>query len=293
MTDTRTLLQQPYHHPQAVKHFLAHFGLVPRTPGLTFLENILSRFSALPYENLSKILKLNRHFLSLERIRLPEEVMEDFARHHLGGTCFSLSYFLQSILMQMGYNSHIVMADMGARQNVHCAVVVQLTEKKYLADPGYLLMQAMELHPDKSRLYRTPHTGVEVKFDRSREFYQLYTFDRQTIQLRYTFCDRPTPIGEFTGHWLASFYQGTMHGICLTQLRPDGLVYVHDNYLQVATPQGKRKKRLQDDYYDVVSQLFAIEPELLERAQLAMAENMELEQIHGLFRPKTVSTTNQ
>lgn len=289
MTNAAATLQQPFHHPNAVKHFLAHFGLVPRTPDLTFLERILSHFSSLPYENISKILKLNRHFLSVDRIRLPEEVMEEYARHHLGGTCFSLSYFLQSILLQMGYTSYIVMANMGPRENVHCALAVQLNGVKYLADPGYLLTQAMELHPDRTRLYRSPHTGVEVKFNRSLACYQLYTFDHQTIKLRYTFTDRPTPIEEFMEHWLASFYQGTMHGICLTQLRQDGLIYVHDNYLQMATAQGKRKRRLHDDYYRVVAELFAIEPELIERAQLAMAENMELEQVHGLFRPKTVS----
>jgi arylamine N-acetyltransferase len=276
----------PFHHDAAVRNFLGHFGLTAQSPDRDFLTRILHHFAKLPYENLSKIIKLNHHFLSIERIRLPEEVMEGYLRHNLGGTCFSLSYFLQSILLQLGYSSYIFMADMGSRPNVHCALIVQLEGARLLVDPGYLLTRAMEIHPDRARIYETPHTGVEVSFDRRSERFGLSTFDRQVKKLRYTFHDRPTPLAEFLEHWLASFYQGMMHGICLTQLRPEGLVYMHDDYLQIATPQGRRKRRLKEEYPRVVSQLFAIAPEWIERAQLALTENMELEKVYGIYRPR-------
>lgn len=293
MADKTPLLLNPFQHDAAVRHFLGHFGIAPRTPDRPFLEKILGSFARLPYENISKIIKLNRHFLELERIRLPEEVMEGYVRHNLGGTCFSLSYFLQSILLQLGFTSWIFMADMGTRANVHCALIVQLDGSRLLADPGYLLSRAMEIHPDHSRLYETPHTGVEIKFDRGRERYGLYTFDRQVKKLRYTFSDRATPPEEFLQHWLASFYQGMMHGICLTQLRPEGLIYMHDDYLQIATPEGRRKRRLKEEYPRVVSQLFAIAPEWIERAQVALAENMEMEKRHGIYRPKSPAKSRE
>ncbi len=291
MAEEKPILLNPFQHDAAVRHFLGYFGLAQRTPDREFLEKILGHFAKLPYENISKIIKLNRHFLSIERIRLPEEVMEEYVRHNLGGTCFSLSWFLQSILLQLGYHSQIFMADMGSRTNVHCGLIVHLQGAQYLVDPGYLLTRTMEIHPDRSRIYETSHTGVEIKFDRARERYGLFTFDRQVKKLRYTFKDRPTPLEEFLQHWLGSFYQGMMHGICLTQLRPEGLVYLHDNYLQVATPDGKRKRRLKEEYPRVVSELFAIAPEWIERAQLAVAENMELEKVHGIYRPKSVAGT--
>lgn len=286
MSEATPLLLNPFQHRSAVNHFLGHFGLVASTPDHTLLEKILRHFSQLPYENISKIIKLNQHFLSVERVRLPEEVMEGYARHNLGGTCFSLSYFLQSILLQLGYSSWIFMADMGSRTNVHCAIMVHLEGKRFLVDPGYLLTRTLELHPDRTRLHTTPHTGVEIKFDRIHERYGLYTFDRQVKKLRYTFHDRATPLDEFLQHWLDSFYHGLMHGICLTQLRPEGLVYLHDDYLQIATPEGRRKRRLKEEYPQVVSQLFAIAPQWLEEAQQAILENMELEKVHGIYRPR-------
>lgn len=293
MADKIPLILDPFQHDTAVRHFLGHFGLAPRTPDRPFLERILACFARLPYENISKIIKLNRHFLDIERIRLPEEVMEEYVRHNLGGTCFSLSYFLQSILLQLGFTSWIFMADMGSRTNVHCALIVQLEGSRLLADPGYLLSRAIEIHPDRSRLYETPHTGVEIKFDRTHERFGLSTFDRQVKKLRYTFSDRPTPAAEFLQHWLASFYQGMMHNICLTQLRPEGLIYMHGDYLQIASPEGRHKRRLRQDYPQVVSQLFAIAPEWIERAQLALTENMEMEKRHGIYRPRSATESRE
>jgi len=275
----------PSDHPQALRHFLAHFGLVPRSPNWAFMERILGAFARIPYENISKILKLNRHFTSPGHFRLPEEVVEEHIRYNFGGTCFSLSFLLHSVLTQTGFINYIVMADMGRRRNVHCALVVDISGVKYLVDPGYLLSQSMELSKDKARLYRSPQSGVEIKFDRRSESYHLYTFDQQLIKLRYTFLDRPTPMSDFLQHWGASFYQGTMHGICLTQLRSEGMIYVHDHYLQMATPAGKTKRRIKDHYPEMVGEIFAIAPRWVEAAQAAIEENKQLEQRFGLYVP--------
>jgi arylamine N-acetyltransferase len=275
----------PSGHPQAARHFLAHFGLVSRSPDRAFLERILDAFARIPYENISKILKLNHHFTTPEHLRLPEEVVEEHIRHNFGGTCFSLSFLLHSILTQTGFINYIVMADMGRRRNVHCALITDIRGTKYLVDPGYLLTQSMELSKDKTRLYRSPQSGVEIKFDRQVESFQLYTFDQQLIKLRYTFQDRPTTMSELLQHWGASFYQGTMHGICLTQLRTDGMIYVHDNYLQIATIAGKKKRRIKDHYPEMIGEIFAIDPRWVEAAQAAIEENKQMEQQFGLYVP--------
>ncbi|HOT96708.1 MAG TPA: arylamine N-acetyltransferase [bacterium] len=290
MTDPLAPPLNPWRHAAAVRHFLGHFGLAAGAPDHLQLEKVLFHFSRLPYENISKIVKLNHHFRTIERIRLPEEVMDDYVRHNLGGTCFSLSFFLQCILLHLGYSAYIVMADMGSRRNVHCALIVELQGGKFLVDPGYLLTRAMAFHRDRSSIHTSPQSGVELRYDHARERYALSTFDRQVKKLRYTFEDRSAPPAEFLQHWLDSFYQGMMHGICLTQLRAEGLVYLHDDYLQIATPEGKRKRRLKQEYPRVVSQLFAIAPEWIERAQVALAENMELEKVHGIYRPGPLGT---
>jgi arylamine N-acetyltransferase len=286
MSQPTEIRLDPANHAYAVRRFMDYFVIKLQHPDDDTLRAVLSAFAAFPYENISKIIKLNAHFLSSERVRLPEEVMEDYEHHRLGGTCFSLSFFLHSILYHLGFHSYIVMANMGQRANVHCCLVVLLNDRLYLVDPGYLLTQPMQIHPDRPRLYKAPHSGVELRFDSESERYRLFTFDLNTIKLRYDFSVTPTPLPEFLGHWLASFYQGTMHGICLTQLREDQLVYLHGDYLQITNMAGKSKQHLGSEYERTVRSLFGIAPEWLERAQEAMARNMELEQLHGLYRPK-------
>jgi len=276
----------PDNHAYAVRRFTDHFGIRPAAADGELLDKILRAFAEIPYENISKIIKLNRYFLTLDRLRLPEEVIEDFLCHHLGGTCFSLSFFLHCILQHSGFQTHIVMADMHRRPNVHCALIAFLQEALYLIDPGYLLTQPMRIHPDRTRVYRTPHSGMEIRFDGDSGRYQLYTFDRQTIKYRYAFFTDPTPLAEFAHHWLASFYQSGMHGLCLTRRVQDQLVYLHNDYLQIAGQDGKNTRHVKTNYQQVVAKLFDIAPEWVERAQEALADNKALERVHGFYQPK-------
>ena len=203
-----------------------------------------------------------------------------------GGTCFSLTFYLQSILTQHDFMCYPVIAHMRNRPNVHCALVVIMNRLKYLVDPGYLLTQPMEIHPDKPRLYRTTHTGVELRFNKDDESYHLYTFDREEIKWRYTFMDQPLQADEFLKHWQASFYQGTMHGICMTRVQDDGMIYLHNDYLQVTSIEGKIKKKLKENYLDTVQDLFGISPQWVEEALSAIPRNKELEKELGFYSPK-------
>ena len=285
------IILDPFQHRDGVRQFIRYFHIQAQAPGLEFLQNILRFYARLPYENVSKVLKLNRNFTAPTRIRLPEEIIDEHISCNLGGTCFSLTFYLQSILSMHDFHCYPVMADMRNRPNVHCALVVVLDRRKYLVDPGYLLTQPMEIHPDKPRLYRSPHTGVELRFNPQDERYHLYTFNRQEVKWRYSFQDHPTPADEFLHHWQASFYQGTMHGICLTRVQNDGLVYLHNNFLQITTVEGKQKKRLKGNYQLVIQDIFGIPSELIEEAQKAVNENMQLERKLGLYPCKESDET--
>ena len=101
MKKTSQIILDPYKHQNGVNLFLDYYAIKTQSPGLEFLQSILRHFSKLPYENVSKIIKLNRDFLSPEHIRLPEEVFDDHARFHLGGTCFSLTFFYRVFFYNM------------------------------------------------------------------------------------------------------------------------------------------------------------------------------------------------
>ena len=278
----------------AVRAFLENYGLQRKPPQLAFLKESLYHFTNLPYENISKIIKLNQFVAmsdfsiveNLENqtpeqiktlIRFPDEVIEEHFSRHLGGTCFSLTYFLQEILTDVGFICYPIMADMQAGENIHCALMVLLNNSKFLVDPGYLLTTPMELDPKRPRLYKTNSTGVEVFFDADLGYYNLFTFNKMETKWRYRFIDRPTPMGEFLHHWLASFTKPAMHGITLTKITKNGYIYVRKNFMREQTLEKKTNYNLKKNYHQTIRNIFGIEPEIIEQAKSALKENMEKE----------------
>ena len=277
----------PHDHADSVRTFLDFFGLTPRKPDHVTLQEILERFAGLPYENISKIISLNEcECGAAPAVRLPETVMEDYARFHLGGTCFSLTFFLQTILTRSGFDCYPVMADMKAGTNIHCCLVVILDAAKYLLDPGYLLTRPMEINPAKPRLFRSEFTGVELRFDRQTNWYHLFTFNQDERKWRYRFQDRPVPPEEFLQHWLASFRKNSMHNICLTRVTRDGLLYVQKYFMRETTFAGKRNFNIRQNYHAVLHDQFGIDRQIVEQAQAALADNLRKERESGLWAPR-------
>jgi arylamine N-acetyltransferase len=275
ISSSSNLVLDPFQHGEGVQHFLKNFQLASQPPSLAFLHKIISAFSNLPYENLSKILKLNR-FGENERarLRLPEEIFEDHLRFHTGGTCFSLTFFLQSILLQQGFACYIIMGDMAAGQNIHCALVVLLDGVKYLLDPGYLLQRPMPLDPARPRLYHNEFNGVELRFDVASESYDLFTFTREGVKWRYRFADRPTALAEFLQHWQASFHRNSMNGLCLTRVHADEMIYVRNDFMRLTSFSGKRNVKLKKNLHAAIAEAFGIDPEYVEQALAALRENL-------------------
>ena len=83
----------PRAYPESALHFLEYFHIRPGQPDVPYLTRIIERFSELPYENISKIIKLSHSWDSPEKIRLPETVIDEHVSSRLGGTCFSLTFF--------------------------------------------------------------------------------------------------------------------------------------------------------------------------------------------------------
>ncbi len=281
----------PGKHVDGVEQFRDAFKLARKAPGLLFLQEILAGFSRIPYENISKIINLSEsHDWQSPRIRLPEQVMVDHIDHRLGGTCFSLTFFLQSILTQSGFTCYPVMADMRAGRNIHCCLVVLLNSTKYLVDPGYLLLQPMELIPATRRLHRTEFAGVEVRFESATQSFDLFTFNRQESKWRYRFRDCPTGPEEFLSHWLGSFQRNSMHGICLTKVQKDGVLFVNRDFMRETTFSGKRNINIKRNYHASIQEHFGIASELVEQAQEALTGNLKRKRKLGLWLPKGATT---
>ena len=274
--DDMAFILDPKQHDAGVRLFLRHYNISERRqPDLAMLQKILASFSHLPYENLSKIIKFHRHGAhAAERLRLPEEVIEEHLRMRLGGTCFSLTFFLQAILQHHGFPCYIVMADMKAGKNIHCAMIVMLEGVKYLIDPGYLLRQPLTLDPNRPRLYHTQFTGVELRFNPAHEAYEVFTFNRQEMKWRYRFVDHPTSPEKFLQHWQASFHRNSMNALCLTRATGEELIYIRKDFMRLTNLAGKRNISIKDKYHETIQQAFGIAPEYVDQALSALRENL-------------------
>ena len=183
----------PEDYYDSVRYFCDFFHLNINRPDLLSLKKILEKFATIPYENISKIIKLNQHWQNGQKIRLPDIVIDEHARFRLGGTCFSLTFFLETILLQHHYFCYPVMADMKAGKNIHCAIIAFVDHKQYLLDPGYLLNEPMELNPEKQVIYRASNIGVELQLNEISSEYNLFTFNSEQKKWRCKFKNLPCP----------------------------------------------------------------------------------------------------
>ncbi len=282
----------PENHSESVRYFLNFYKLQTGQPNLETLQKILKKFTNFPYENISKIIKLSQTWETEEKFRLPDEVMDDHANFLLGGTCFSLTFFLETILLHQEYQCYPIMADMKAGRNIHCAIIVLYDQKKYLVDPGYLLNTPMEINPQQPRVYRTPTTGVELQFNDLLHFYQLFTFNKEKMTWRYNFVDRPCPPDEFLAHWQASFTKPSMHGICLTKIQKDGYIFIHKNFMRETTFIAKKNFNIRQNYHQTIHDIFGIDKQLIEQAQAALEINLAKERELGIFKSEESEIPN-
>ena len=249
---------------QAREIFVGHFGLPPGDPELEMLRRIVTCYSELPYENLTKIIKKYTAVSPDERLRGPVEVVSGYVAQHTGGTCFSLTYCLGSILASAGFKCYPVMADM-KRPNIHCALVVEMNGRRYFVDPGYLVGEPVELSERPARIVTT--FGVVELRPREGERYDLFTLDGEDRKWRYTVKTAAVSHAAFMRYWQDSFSLPMMNNMLLTRLTPEGHLYIKNHHLRMKGPQGKVNENIRSGFEARVSAEFGIPPEITEQAR--------------------------
>ncbi len=266
-------------HNNAGRHFAEIFRIKPKDLSVQHLSTILSHFLNLPYENLSKILKLNRHWES-EHLRFPGEVVSDHEHFKLGGTCFSLTFALRSILDFFGYETYIVMADMPAGANTHCALVWKNRGQAYLLDPGYLLARPLEIHGSFAGSF------VSLNYEPTTDKYVLWTTGNKKLKRRYSFANIPTGRDDFQNYWEQSFHWMTMHGICLAKRNENGFTYLHNHYLKRSGRDLYYKGNFTEDIAIIARKYFEISPDIVRQAEQALRDNLYFDKELGFQVPR-------
>jgi len=266
------------HHEQAVRKFIAACGLSSATGyDLSHITKIVRAFSGIPYENVSKIIKF-AHSAGEISFRMPEEIYEDHRRWRLGGTCFSLTFYLLEILRFFEYRCYPIMGDMKWGENVHTAILLDYHGQQYLVDPGYMIHQPLRISKDTPERHIAPHTGIDIRFRPEDERFDLCTFRSGNYTWRYRFSPTPVSLDEFSRHWITSFFKPTMHGICLTRTSRDEMIYVHNDFAKISSPDTTSRLRTRNETEQIILEKFGIPMSLIEEARHALNINRRIEQ---------------
>ena len=244
--------------------FFGHFGIATGDPDLGMLKAVVSSYAQVPYENVTKIIRKFNEPDPVLRLRRPEEVMRGFVEDHTGGTCFSLTWCLGSILSSAGYGCYPAMADM-KRRNIHCALIVRIGARKYLVDPGYLLGDPVEL-AGRPVAVPTSFGKIELR-PRGASSYDLFTVAGGEKNWRYRLRTTPVSKASFFRYWQASFSLPMMNSLQLTKLTEGGHLYIRDHHLRLRREDTKINENIRADLEHRIETEFGIPGDITAEAR--------------------------
>jgi N-hydroxyarylamine O-acetyltransferase len=103
--------------------------------GFDGLRTLIHRHLAgIPFENVSKLLIYDRE--GTGAVVSPSEFLDGIEFSDLGGTCYTLNSFFAALLRDLGYDAHLLGADMSA-PDVHTSIRVLLGDARYHVDVGF------------------------------------------------------------------------------------------------------------------------------------------------------------
>ncbi|MBN1163779.1 MAG: arylamine N-acetyltransferase [Candidatus Krumholzibacteriota bacterium] len=251
---------------------------------LDMLRTMVSHFSHLPYENLTKIIKKFSGSDPQACLRDPAEVIRGYIEDNTGGTCFSLTWCLGSILSGAGFRCYPVMADM-RQPNIHCALVVLVKETRYIVDPGYLLGEPVPL-AGKPVTLPTPFGMVQLR-PRGLSSYDLYTQTGDQRKWRYRVRTAPVSQAQFLKYWIRSFSLPGMNSLQLTRLTRQGHLYIRDHHLRLRQEDKKINENIRQDLEARIEKEFGIPGEITARAR------EEIERMKSRWRTSVLAAPGQ
>ncbi len=254
--------------------FLEHFNFSGTKPSLEHIAEISRYFSRLPYENISKILKRNQS-LGRNRLRLPDEVTHDHFAWQLGGTCFSLTYFLCAIYAILGYKVQPLICHLNWGENTHSAVAIQYAGSRYLVDPGYMIFRPLPLTKSNIEARLSADTGLSLRFDTEHDEYAVYTYRKGQFVRRYRFNDSSVSWDQFANFWDKSFQLPGMDDLTLTRVEGQEMIFVQGDFIKITSPETIEKMREANLAEKIIKERFQIPLEKLEEARHVLMQRQK------------------
>ena len=260
-------LELPISDSPALRIFLDSFRITLDESPLRSLARVTAAFARLPYENLTKILKLSEAGNLAEARRVPLEVFQDHFELGTGGTCFSLTAALLHLVRALGWHAEPLLADRRYGPDTHCALVVWIDGHPHLLDPGYLLVRPVPLPAAGEIRIPTSFNEVVLVARNSGEKIDLYTVHQGQKTYRLTFKSQPAESAAFLRAWDASFAWDMMNYPVVARIANGRQFYLQQNRWLVRSQTNSERRELNPQRLaEHIAHEFGIAPAVAVRA---------------------------
>ncbi|MCF7832836.1 MAG: arylamine N-acetyltransferase [Candidatus Marinimicrobia bacterium] len=223
--------------------------------------HLFSLLENIPYENISKILRLEMD--PEKRPRDSQTLLADHRDFHFGGTCFSLVNLVVQSLSVEGLRAYPVKADIHRRTFPHFFAIVEENDKKYLIDPGYLINTPIEIKEDGLTIQKNGAIDFVVKhIDKGQ--HQLQTITKGQHKTRYTFHIEPLSDNEFQESWIESF--NYMNAIVASRFVDEKFIYINGNYVQIRSKGNIEKYDQEEKALEYLNTYFELDENIVHTA---------------------------
>lgn len=255
--------------------FMEHSGIRPGGPPRKLLEEVVSAFAGLPYENITKIIKRAEAGRPDKARRYPEEVIRNHIDWGAGGTCFSLTSTLMHLVRCLGWKAEYILADRRYGQNTHCALLVWVGDAPHLLDPGFLIVRPIPLSGDPARHIDTGFNRLIIAQGEDRV--SLSTLRNGAETYRLTYKTNPVDQGEFFRAWDESFGWEMMRYPLLTRTADAEQIYLRGSRLQVTGKDFVESLEIPgENLADKIAAEFRLNISLIRKAFSILAERGEM-----------------
>lgn len=240
------------------------------------IREICDKLSNVTYENLTKIIRLEKSGEANAARNLDDSFQNDIDSWLGGGTCFSMTWHLYQVFCEMKLKPRLVMGHKRKAQNIHCALVLNDTESftEYLFDPGYMIFEPLKIPapiPQNINVADFPLVPNRVRLERlNAETLTLWTGGAANqLKLRFEYPLKGVSVAEFFTHWNESFYREMMTYPVLNRLdREHGIqYYFQKGNLVTRSANGSTIQKIENqNAVQTLSNIFKLSPDLIERA---------------------------
>jgi arylamine N-acetyltransferase len=216
-----------------LQEFLRRSGISAALPPIEKLTAVACAFAALPFENLTKIIREAEAGTAEAARRWPADVLGDHWTLGAGGTCFALTATLLYLVRALGWQAEPILADRRYGADTHSALVVWIGGELRLLDPGYLIVDPLRLPAAGEVRVPTPFNELVLVGKEGGARVELSTVQHGQSTYRLTYKTAPVDAGEFLLAWDVSFEADMMRYPVLSRVVGGQQIYLQKQHVLI------------------------------------------------------------